>query len=270
MFKCTSQRSTVLEQTQSPGRKYLKKSLAKKYSCRLRFLLLLPEDDYRKCIYSRRDLIWARKSNFPGKLIIEKFDDIDSLPYLIEGPPMPRQLYIMLPKEKLFIHSTQFTSRYIDSKLSELKQLFVLLRAKSIKFTQNRNRRDHAAFSGSGSLAIPQVDVASQIGVESTELEVNNQTSIMNFSEGQGVSIVDMLNSTDFFYLPREFRWQNIISRRLDNGLMYDKFVYKNLETRLFHAKFSKSLEFLNINAEYDWEQMRDLEIEYEIEYYPI
>ena len=38
----------------------------------------------------------------------------------------------------------------------------------------------------------------------------------------------------------------------------------------LFQMKFKNQLKLLGLQAEYDWEEMRNLEIEYEIEYYPV
>lgn len=239
-------------------------------NCRLRFLLLLPEEDYQKCLFfSRKDWIWARKSKFPGKLIIERFEDVSSLPYIIEGVPMPRQLYIMLPKEKLFIHSNQFTTRYIESKLNELKQLFVLLKARSIKFSSNRMQKDQSTI-GSG-ITLPIEGIVSETQVNKMDLVANERVSEMHFTESNTeISIEDKLMETDFYYLSREFHWQDIISRRIENHLVYDKYVYKNHEMNLFQAKTQNQLKKMGLNIEYDWEKMKHLEIHYEIEYYPL
>ena len=239
-------------------------------NCRLRFLLLLPEEDYRKCLFfSRKDWIWSRKSKFPGKLIIERFEDVSTLPYIIEGVPMPRQLYIMLPKEKLFIHSNQFTARYIESKLNELKQLFVLLKARSIKFSSNRIQKDQTTI-GSG-VSIPIEGIVSETQVNTMDFVSNERVSEMHFTESEiDKSIEDKLMETDFYYLSREFHWQDIISRRIENHLVYDKYVYKNHEMNLFQAKTQNQLKKMGLNIEYDWEKMKHLEIHYEIDYYPL
>ena len=273
MFDCSSssKKKQALEPCKDTKHEYLE-TINKKYkNTRLRFLLLLPDEDYRKCIYSRKDLIWARKSRFPGKLLIEKFEEVGCLPYIIEGPPMPRQLYIMLPKEKLFILSNHFTARYIDSKMSELKQLFVLLRAKQIKFTRNMSHKEKTGFAGEVQARVPPSTITSGTSVSSIEFKLTEQSSEMHFSETKHEnSIEDVLKKTDFYYLSREFHWQNIITRRLDNHLMYDKYTYKNQEMNLFQAKFKNQLKILGLQAEYDWEEMRNLEVEYEIEYYPM
>ena len=81
MFGCSysPQKKQASEPCCKPHHEYLDVINKKHINHRLRFLLLLPEEDYRKCIYSRKDLIWARKSKFPGKLLIEKFEDVGCL-----------------------------------------------------------------------------------------------------------------------------------------------------------------------------------------------
>ena len=245
----------------------------------LRFLLLLPEEDFRKCIYSKRDWIWFFKSNLPGILQIEKFEEMNSLPYTIEGIPMPRQLYIMLPKEKLFIRSNHFTARYIDSKMSELKQLFVLLRAKNIKFRRNIRHVDESGLGIQSRAVVPNMnleELGAGLKVSSIEFRIDEQTNEMHFDDLSKkdfvpqCSIVEALNKASFYYLPRQFHWQNIIRRRVDHKLVYDRYMYKNQEIKLLRGKFIQKLKMLNIQADYDWKSMRDLEINYEIEYYPL
>lgn len=240
---------------------------------RLRFLILLPKEDFDKCFYSIKDVLWYRKSKFPGKLIIEPFEDVGDLPYTIEGIPMPRQLYIMLPKEKLFIQSTNFTSRYIDSKMSELKQLFVLLRAKRIKFTKNTKSQKEYHVNGQLNAVVPQLkmgEIGEGLSVSSIQFRLNEQSNEMHFDNTQTHSIEESLKKAKFYYLSREFHWQNIISRRIENHLVYDKYVYRNQEMKLFQSKFINKLKLLEIRADYDWKDLQDLEIEYEIEYYPL
>jgi hypothetical protein len=270
MFHCYKN-NQVSEPCCDSKHDYLDVIHKKHKNTRLRFLLLLPEEDYRKCIYSHKDLICARKSRFPGKLIIEKFEEVGCLPFAIEGPPMPRQLYIMLPKEKLFIRSNHFTARYIDSKMNELKQLFVLLRAKKIKFTRNMSHKKGLQINGDVKAGIPSSAITAGSGVSSMEFKLTEQSSEMHFTETKyDTSIEEVLKQTDFYFLSREFHWQNIITRRLDNHLVYDKYTYKNEEMNLFQMKFKNQLDLLGLQAEYDWEEMRNLEIEYEIEYYPV
>ena len=249
-------------------------SLSSKYNCRLRFLLLLRDDDYKKCIWSRKDMICYRKSQFPGQLIIERFSEVDTIPYNIEGPPLPRKLYIMLPKEKLFIPSDNFTSRYIDSKLQELKNIFVALQAKSIKvkkiYCTEESTRIGAGVGGSSFSDRIHGDIEVD-DLQSNHISITNE---MTFGEPlDAVSIEDFSNESSsvyrYYYLGKEFEWQNIIQRRLKDRMLSDKYTYRNTEQKLFTSKLINTLKLLDLNVEYDWKKIKNLEIHYEIEYYP-
>ena len=228
-------------------------SLSSKYNCRLRFLLLLRDEDYKKCIWSRKDMICYRKSQFPGQLIIERFSEVDTIPYNIEGPPLPRKLYIMLPKEKLFIPSDNFTSRYIDSKLQELKNIFVALQAKSIKVKKIYGTEESTRIGGGvgGSSFSDRIHGDLEVDdVQSNSISITNE---MTFGEPlNAVSIEDFSNASSsvyrYYYLGKEFEWQNIIQRRLKDRMLSDKYTYRNTEQKLFTSKLINTLKLFKIN----------------------
>ena len=151
---------------------------------KLKFLILLNEDDYKKYLYifpSRKNRLKSQKSNFPGELIIEKYENIDKLNYKIENIPIPNQLYIMLPKEKLFINSENFTSRLIDSKLEELKDIFILLKAKSVKITKNLKTSSKKNIEINGAVNINQINVDEKINFQNSNDNTNIISNEMTF-----------------------------------------------------------------------------------------
>ena len=249
-------------------------------NCPLRFLILLREEDYKRCFFrSRKDRIVSRKSNFPGKLTVERFSEAESLPFMIEGPPLPRTLYVMLPKEKLFIPLNRFTSRYIDSKLQELKSIFVSLRAKSIKMKKTWDSNTSVRVAGDvESILSSYGSFGSDVHVEQMDGKQVILSSEMRFDKPS--TEMDMQKETDFFsnetvpyrfyYLGKEHEWQNIIQRRLKDKMIFDKYVYRNTEQKLFSGRFLSALKLLDISAEYDWKKIQHLQIEYEIEYWPL
>jgi hypothetical protein len=243
-------------------------SSSRKKNCRLRFLILLRDEDYYKWFWSRKDMIWYRKNKFPGQLILERFSELDTLPYIIEGPPIPRKLYIMLPKEKLFIPSDHFTSRYIDSKLQELKIIFSSLQAKSIKVKKIYGTHESRQIHASAGIQALDVSVHGSRQQNRQVYTVNEMT----FGEPyEHLSIESLTNDSvqnKYFYLAKEYEWQNIILRRLKDRMITDKYIYRNTEQKLFTAKFTNALKLLDISAEYDWKQIQHLEIHYDIEYY--
>jgi hypothetical protein len=153
-------------------RKIINKINNKEYKNeKLKFLILLNEEDFKKYLYifpSRKDVLKRQKYNFPGELIIEKYDNIDKLNYKIENNPIPNQLYIMLPKEKLFINPENFTSRLIDSKLEELKNIFMLLKAKKVKINKNLKLTSKEKIEINTDFNIDKINVDQKINLENS------------------------------------------------------------------------------------------------------
>ena len=94
----------------------------------------------------------------------------------------------------------------------------------------------------------------------------------MTFGEPlDAVSIEDFSNESSsvyrYYYLGKEFEWQNIIQRRLKDRMLSDKYTYRNTEQKLFTSKLINTLKLLDLNVEYDWKKIKNLEIHYEIEY---
>lgn len=280
MFDCISadsilvptfQPDRVIFDTVLPQGQYLVQELFKKRrNLRLQFLILLRESDYQKCFFSYRDMIAYRKNNFPGDLILEKYEDCHQLPYYIQEPPMPRQLYIMLPKERTFISSNIFTETYIRSKMRELIQIFVKLNAKTIKFIRYDTESEMENLKLEATTIFSQAQVSSVSRVEHENAKFCGMQYEMRLQPNTTpFSIDDFLNDNTYYYLKQETSWQDIIRRRIDYHMCYDKYTYKNNETKLLKGKFVSKLKLLDMTADYDWEKFKEFIIEYEIEYYP-
>lgn len=274
MFNCASSKvksNIVFEMVLTEGQKLSQELALHKRNQRLQFLILLRDEDFQKCIFSYRDMIAYRKNNFPGNLIIERFEDCEQLPYRIKEPVMPRQLYIMLPKEKFFIPSDVFTESYIRSKMRELIQIFVKLNAKSVKFSYSDMANQHQSMKLHSALRLPNTNV-----VEISEEFKNEEKSTistkyeMKFRENEEMfRIEDFLNSDNYYYLKQEDSWQYMIQRRIDYRMTYDKYTYQNSERKLLKNKFVTKLKMIDLTADYDWEKFKEFQMNYEIEYYP-
>jgi hypothetical protein len=230
---------------------------------RLRFLILLPESDYKKWFYSYKDVLVYYKSNFPGILDIEHFEESDQLPYTIEEPVMPRQLYIMLPKERIYVPSDSFTSRYIRSKMRELVQIFVALRATSIKYI--RYDSDDTRNTINADLGVPIESVSSGVQYENVETKKRGILYEIRLNPPNEPINMDILSQ--FYYLKREPSWKDMILRRMDGGVVYDKYTYWNREMKLLRNKFVQKLKCINLSVDYDWEKMHNFMVDYEVTY---
>ena len=235
---------------------------------KLRFLILLPDSDYRKWFYSYRDLLWYRRGMFPGKLILERFEEIEDLPYVIDGPVMPRQVYIMLPKEKIYVPSDQFTEKYIRSKMRELVQIFVALRAKTIKYTRYDSVEEVSKFVSDIGTNIPKVFETTGIEVEHTESKKKGtQYEIQLIPVQKPIDTVIFQDHQEFYYLRREPSWRDMILRRVDGHVVLDKYTYFNREVNLFTSNLSQKLQWFQLNLEYDWNKYQDFHMDYEVTY---
>ena len=240
---------------------------------KLKFLIFLNEEDFKKYLYifpSRKDRLKNQKYNFPGELIIEKYDNIDKLNYKIENSPIPNQLYIMLPKEKLFINPENFTSRLIDSKLEELKNIFMLLKANTVKINKNLKIISKEKIEINTSINIDKIDIDQKINLENSESNINNISNKMTFLNDPNPIDLSKLEIDNYYFLNKQFDWQNMIIRRIEGDLSTDKYVYQNKEMKIFKSKFINKLKFLELSIDYDWEKFKDLKIEYDIEYFPL
>lgn len=267
----TSVCSRVIERT--PNQIHLD-TICKKYrSTKLRFLILLPESDYNKWFFSYKDLLYYRRHHFPGKLIIEKYEEIDELPYNIEEPVMPRQVYIMLPKERIYIPSNQFTHRYIRSKMRELVQIFVALRAKNISYTHYDSSEERQSFGTDINLAITSTAPSpfdgrnsfhnehSDIHQKGTQYEIRLQPTDSTID----ISVFE--DTKRFYYLRREPSWRDMILRRIDGGVVYDKYTYWNKEIEIFNSHFLQRFKCFQLNIDYDWSKFTDFRMDYEVTY---
>ena len=214
-------------------------------NARLQFLILLRDVDYKKCIYSFRDILWYKKNNFPGDLILENFEDCHLLPYYIQEPIIPRQLYVMLPKEKIFVPSDVFTEMYIRSKMRELIQIFIKLNAKTIKFTRYYSQSELSNVALDATLSIPNATLSNVTNIENEDKTVTGTEYVMRFSENTNpFAIKDFLNVDNYHYLTQQSDWQYMIKRRIDYGMTYYKYTYKNNERKLLKRNFVSKLNF--------------------------
>ena len=237
---------------------------------RLQFLILLREEDYQKCLYSYRDMIMYRKHNFPGDLIIEKYEDCDQLPYAIKDPPIPRQLYIMLPKEKLFVVSESFAEMYLRSKIRELIQLFVTLNAKSVKFMRYDAEKQHNHVCLEVGLAVPQATVSLQSRIENENAAFSGTQYVMSFADNGTPFDPNELLSDQFYYLREEPSWQDIVTQRVDYKMSAYQYSYQHHEQKILKRKFVAKMKMLDLSADYNAEQFKDFAINYDIEYHPL
>lgn len=234
---------------------------------KLRFLILLYKHDFKKWCISKKDMILYFRNKFPGYLTIESYDDVNELPCSIEEPVMPYQIYIMLPKEKIYVPSDQFTGRYIRSKMQELIKIFVTLRATSIKYIRYDTNDDHQTLTTELRTDVPQISISDGIKYENSNSKKTGVEYELKLTPSNEPIDISIFSNCSFYYLKRTPAWQDIILRRIDNGVVFDKYTYWNREREFLKTSFTKQMEWFNLSANYDWEKYKDLMVDYTVVY---
>ena len=237
----------------------------------LRFLILLPQTDYDKYLFfSYRDIVWYNRSRFPGLLTIEKFEEADQLPYNIEEPVLPRQLYIMLPKERMYVPSDSFTGRYISSKMRELIQIFITLRATSIKYVRYDSDEETKSMLIEFGTDFPNFSCSEGVhkkNMDSKKTGIEYEIRIDSHTNQDDPLTINMFSQPSFYYLKKEPSWKDMIIRRIEGGVTFDKYTYLNNETKLLKGGFIQQLQCMNLSVNYDWKKYKQFIVDYEVTY---
>lgn len=101
----------------------------------------------------------------------------------------------------------------------------------------------------------------------------NKQENEMSFDYDENIINninFDMFSNNNFYFLPKEYEWQDIIIRRLENNLISDKYIYKYSNNIYFKSSLTSKLKMIDINFNYNSDELNNLEILYEIDYYQI
>jgi len=207
------------------------------------FLVLLNKEDlldnsifwFNKSIKTK---LLKKKNKFPGKLNIIAFNEIENdKEYIIEDIPLPNEIYMKLPNNNLYVLSSKYNLEYFNYKQSELLNIFVLLGAKKI-IIKNINKIGYMVF--------------------------DYDEKIMNNIHPE------MFSHKNFFFLPKEHIWQDIIIRRLEKNLIKDKHTFRYTSHLFFNPELERKLEIMNINFRYYTEDFDNFQTIYEIEYYKL
>jgi len=265
--------------------------LRERTNIEMSFLILLMEEDYvklpRYCFKSNKDRISMSRGKFPGTLYIRHYADMNLIDlkkeFIIDGHPLPKQLYVRLPKENIYVPYENYSTKYLNSKLAELRDLFIHLKAKKIVIT--KTEIVGKKIGGSANMGVSNIGgIGAGLENETTmqnefkeELYIdadNNpiDTSFFSHAARRDSYFTDANNyvKPKFFYLPQEYEWEDIIERRLNNKLVQDRYTYYHSDTRLLKANLTSQLKFFDINIDMEKSEQRQLKIEYDIEYHPL
>jgi hypothetical protein len=243
------------------------------------FLILLNEEDlldksilcFNKNVKTK---LLHKKNNFPGKLNIIRFDEIQNENnYIIEDMPLPKEIYMKLPNKNLYVLSSKYNLEYFYSKQNELKNIFILLGAKKIIMKNSKKNKKNSVISSDIEINIPNMNVGNNISLENNNSIYNKEMTEMTFDYDKTIMNnihPKMFSDKNFFFLPKEYTWQDIIIRRLEKNIITDKHTFRYSNHLTFSGKFMTRLKMIDVNFNYNTADFEDLEIIYEIEYHKL
>ena len=253
----------------------------------LEFLIILSDDDYKSTFFykSRYDNLSKQSNFFNDNLnLVNKKDIKKSNEYLIDGMANLQKLYIKLPKENLYVDSSQFHNRYLNSKINELISVFTVLKAKNIKVTIESQTENN--FKLNLSAGVKMNGVSLKTGAEKTQDKSNKLKSNWELEFFQGnnditntntngntntkININEFADDKRFYYLPKEADWIDAIRKRVSQNASSDKFTYSYSDTNDIKYKAFTNLQLFNISCDYNRKQFENININYEIDYYPL
>ena len=248
---------------------------------KLKFLILLNDDDINQkdyiCNMSKKSMINKNKKFLNGDLDIINFKNIEddniSSNYIIEDIPLQNEMYMKLPDKNIYVMSEKYPLKYLLSKQNELKNIFILLGAKNLKWSIIKEDKKNDNLDANISININEINLSEGICVENKKKVSNKQENEMSFDYDENIINninFNMFSNNKFYFLPKEYEWQDIIIRRLENNLISDKYIYKYSNNIYFKSSLTSKLKMIDVNFNYNTSELNNLEMLYEIDYYPI
>ena len=173
----------------------------------------------------------------------------------------------MLPKERIYVPSDYFTGRYIRSKMRELVQVFVALGASSIKYVRYDSEEEMKNTHVDIGMDFPQFTLSEGLQIKNLNTKRMGVEYEIRLCNNKEIIDIDVFASSSFYYLKREPSWRDMISRRIESGVVFDKYTYWNKEMKLLKGSFIQELKYMNLSVDYDWKLYNDFMVEYEVSY---
>ena len=213
----------------------------------------------------------------PGKLIIEKYSDWNCInKYSFESNPIPDQIYVKLPKEKVYVQYTDYEYKLLESRFNEFYDILAVIGARYIKMSKViKNVKNNEQTVGIG----VDMDLGMKTSCENTTIEnkvslKNEQdtavflTQEMNFNNDKDPNLYKLIHN-NYYYLPNQIDLQSLIIRRIENNQTKDKYTYIHNQNSLLSTKVLTRLNKFNVGLNVDIDvtlkQISNFKIEYEI-----
>lgn len=234
------------------------------------FLILLNDSDFESACFLTPSLnnriIYFHE--FPGNLRIERFSNVQNLDCKIEDIAEPKTLYMMLPKEKVYI-SKNYESRYLQSKINELKEIIRILGPLEVEIETKYKKDNNLNLSFGGGVKVLHCDVNSETSHSNETSNTNIRKEKYKFPNNENLK-VEVFRLYNCHYLSKMYEWHEMIKTRIDGLSTGYQYNYINTENKKIRNKLIEKLKFLSINVSYDKSECLDVEISFDVSFNPL
>ena len=239
------------------------------------FLIIITDEQYKKKYFrsnSYYDNLKAKEYMFPGILDIVNIKDLKgNKEFIIKDQVIPLQLYIKLPRENIYVLSDKYYESYFLSQMNELIRIFTTLKAETIDIHIEQDRHTSSVININSGIHYTPFDLKAQYS--DIKREQNKTVTIKNMvfkNNGKEIDINDFTLKKHFYYLPNQDDWQDIIRNRVKKCMVEDKYFYTYVNNVILSKELIAQLKVFNIGYRYNVENNKNIEINYNVSYFPL
>lgn len=243
----------------------------------LDFLVILPAEDLRRnvCGMSRERLIRRALKGLPGKLHVGNLDDMEKScvccadSYPIQGIIMPQELYILLPKEGIYVMESIWEHEYLKSQIQELSQIFRMLGATHVNYTATQTDAQNNGFKAGANATAFGYSVGTSAEVVRDNQNSTNLRSNIDYKDSHKTysTIEEFMEDDTLFYFKTRPDWIKFAKETLEGRASKMNFEFSFNKAIKFSAAVTASFRAVGINCSSSSNSSHALTYAFEIEF---
>lgn len=247
------------------------------------FLVVLREDDYKKCPGGKsyyEKLIKKGKKDIPGILHTIDFEDVNlkdsdgNLVYKIIGKVVPHTVYIMLPKEREYVKADAWEFEHMKSQINEIVAMFGLLGARSVAYDSSDNVGSHVDVAASMSIPLPHMVDGVELGAKCSKGEstATQFTGLIEFSQPVEINPTrkTLEDSDNMYYLGNNHGLRSVARRRIVNKVEKDHFSYSYRRDDEFGVGLTAKFSKVGVDCQFNSTSLMNFSMKFEVEYFVV
>lgn len=239
------------------------------------FLIILTDNNYKPNFFQSKsyyDKLKLKEHLFPGILNLINIKDLkNNKEFIIKDQIIPLTVYIKLPRENIYVSSDKYYEAYFHSQMNELIRIFTTLKSESVDIHIEQDRNTTSIINVNGGIHYKPVDLDTQYS--NTKTENNKTITIKNMvfkNNGKDIDINDFIIKRNFYYLPNEDEWQDIIRNRIKKSMIKDNYYYVYENSSIISKELIAQLKIFNIGFRYNVNNNKNITIKYNVKYFPL